>query len=155
MHPFSLPRTTVAARLVLTTGEPNMGTVFIMDRVPTHDGPESVLEMLNRPDAFFAFRPDSGSLLLVAKTHTVAVSVAGAPIGDPARLSAAQSVEMELMLEGGSTISGRAQFELPDGHRRVLDYLNSGGGLPFFAVSQGGTTHYVNRAHVLYARPAD
>ena len=131
-----------------------MGSVFVMDRVAHHDGPESVLEMLNREDAFFAFRPEAGALLLVAKAHTVAVSVAGAPIGDPARLSAAQAADLELVLEGGSTITGRAQFELPDGHRRLLDYLNAGREA-FFAISQGATTHYINRVHVLYARPAD
>lgn len=132
-----------------------MGSIFVMDRGPTHDGPETVLEMLNRPDAFFAFRPDTpGPVLLVAKAHTVAISVAGAPIADPARLSAAQAADLELVLEGGSTIAGRAQFELPDGHRRPLDYLNATQEA-FFAVTQGATTHYVNRVHVLYARPAD
>jgi len=132
-----------------------MGSLFVMDRVPHHDGPETTLEMLNRPDGFFAFRPDTpGAVLLVAKAHTVAVSVPGAAIADPARLSAAQTADLELVLEGGSTIAGRAQFELPDGHRRLLDYLNASQEA-FFAVTQGGTTHYVNRVHVLYARPAD
>jgi len=132
-----------------------MGSVFVMDRVPHHDGTETVLEMLNRPDGFFAFKPDeSEGILLVAKAHTVAVSIAGAPISDPARLSAAQAADLELVLEGGSSISGRAQFELPDGHRRLLDYLNASSEA-FFGITQGATTHFVNRVHVLYARPAD
>jgi hypothetical protein len=134
-----------------------MGSLFVMDRVPLHDGGETVLEMLNRPDGFFPFKPDGapdGAVLLVAKAHTVAVSVPGAPISDPARLSAAQVADLELVLEGGSSISGRASFELPDGHRRLLDYLNASQDA-FFAVTQGATTHYVNRVHVLYARPAD
>jgi hypothetical protein len=141
--------------LALTAGEPSMGAIFVMDRVPHHDGTETVLEMLNRPDAFFPFRPDTpGPVLLVAKAHTVAISVPGAPIADPARLSAAQAADLELVLEGGSSIAGRASFELPDGHRRLLDYLNATQDA-FFAVTQGATTHYVNRIHVLYARPAD
>jgi hypothetical protein len=145
----------VHARLALTTGEPSMGSIFVMDRVPHHDGSETVLEMLNRPDAFFAFRPDApGPVLLIAKAHTVAVSVAGTPFADPARLSAAQSAELELQLEGGATIAGRAQFELPDGHHRLLDFLNATQEA-FFAVVQGATTHYVNRVHVLFARPGD
>lgn len=129
-----------------------------MDRVPHHDGPETTLEMLNRPDGFFPFMPDGHSdpraVLLIAKAHTVSLSVEGAVFADPARQSAAQSADLELVLEGGSTISGRAQFELPTGHQRLLDYLNASQEA-FFAVSQNGTTHYVNRVHVLYARPAD
>jgi hypothetical protein len=158
VHSFSLPRTTVPARLTLTAGTPSRGSIFVMDRVPHHDGPETPLEMLNRADAFFPFWPDGHTdpraVLLVAKAHTVSVSIEGEVFADPARQSAAQTAGLELVLEGGSSISGRAQFELPTGHQRLLDYLNASQEA-FFAVSQNGTTHYVNRVHVLYARPAD
>lgn len=152
---YSLPRTAVPARVVLTAGDPLIGSLFVMERVAQHDGGETALEMLNRLEPFYAFRPDGGGgVLLIAKAHTVAASVAGAPITDPARRSAAQFADLELVLEGGSTIKGRAQFELPEGHQRPLDYLNASTDA-FFAVTQGATTHYVNRVHVLYARPAE
>ena len=38
--------------------------------------------------------------------------------------------------------------------RRLLDYLNTSGA-GFFAVWTHATTHYVNRAHVMYARPLE
>ena len=125
-----------------------------MDRAPSHDGPETVLDMLNRPDPFFPFRPDgrSDAVLLIAKAHTVVMAVEGVPFVDPARATAAQTAEVEIVLQGGSTITGRALFELPDAHRRLLDFLNAPQEA-FFAVTDGPTTHYVNRAHVLYARP--
>jgi len=151
---FSLPRTTVAARLVLTAGAPASGSVFVMDRTAHHEGPETVLDMLNRGDAFFPFRPESraDAVLLIAKAHTVLLAVEGGPFPDPARLSAAQAADVELVLEGVATLTGRVQFELPDAHRRLLDFLNASQD-SFFAVTQGSTTNYVNRAHVLYARP--
>jgi hypothetical protein len=55
---FALPRTNVPARVLLTQGVAHPGEVYVMERVPQHDGPETVLEMLNRREAFFAFRPD-------------------------------------------------------------------------------------------------
>lgn len=154
MTTFSLPRTTLPARLVLTAGAPAAGTIFVMDRVAHHDGPETVLDMLNRGEPFFPFRPDAhpDAVLLVAKAHTVLLAVDGAPFADPARASAAQTAALELVLEGGSTITGQAQFEQPDAHRRLLDYLNASHD-PFFAVVNDATTNYVNRSHVLYARP--
>lgn len=154
MTTFSLPRTTVQARLVLTAGAPAPGAIFVMDRVPHHDGPETVLDMLNRPEPFFPFRPDAHpeAVLLVAKAHTVLLAVDETPFADPARASAAQTAELELVLEGGSTIRGRAEFEQPDAHRRLLDYLNASRD-PFFVVTHETTTNYVNRSHVLYARP--
>jgi hypothetical protein len=127
-----------------------------MERVPQHDGPETVLEMLNRREPFFAFRPEAGDeLLLVSKGNTVSVSQnSQAPITDPARLSAAKLLGLEIVLAGGSTLSGWASAELPPDHSRLLDYLNASQD-PFFAVWTHAATHYVNRAHVQFARPLD
>lgn len=156
MNRYSLPRSVVRANLLLTAGAAREGTIFTADRVPQHDGAETVLEMLNRPDGFYPFRsehPDDG-VLLVAKAHTVSLTVHEPAIADPARLEAARMAEVEVLLEGGTKLIGRASFELPDFHQRLLDYLNASRE-PFFAISQDDTTHYVNRAHVLFARPRD
>ncbi|HYU00634.1 MAG TPA: hypothetical protein VEK85_09675 [Gemmatimonadales bacterium] len=156
MSDFSLPRTPVPAQLLLTQGVSRPGLVYVMERVAHHDGPETVLEMLNRPEGFFAFRPtDEGDVLLVSKAHTISLSLdRQAPIADPARLSAARMLGTELVLAGGATLGGWASVELPSHHARLLDYLNASADL-FFALWTHAATHYVNRAHVLYARPLD
>jgi hypothetical protein len=152
---FSIPRVSVAASLLLTDGERRAGEIYVMERVPQHSGPETPLEMLNRGEGFFPFRPaGNGSVLLVTKAHTIMLSIAAdATAQDPARLSAAKLVAVELTLEGGATLQGFASAELPEQHARVLDYLNGAG--PFLTVSAGDEFHFVNRAHVLYARPED
>lgn len=154
MSLLALPRTAVPARLQLTEGDSHAGEIYVMERVPQHDGPETVLEMLNRPEGFFAFRPtDKEDLLLVSRIHTVSVSLdRQAPISDPARLSAARMLGLEIVLAGGATLSGWASAELPPQNSRLLDYLNASPD-PFFALWTHATTHHVNRAHVLYARP--
>jgi hypothetical protein len=87
--------------------------------------------------------------------HAVSVSLdSQAPIADPARLSAAKLLGLEIVLAGGSMLSGWASAELPPEHSRLLDYLNASQD-PFFALWTHASTHYVNRAHVLYARPLD
>ncbi len=156
MSDFSLPRTPVLAQLLLTKGVSRPGVVYVMERVAHHDGPETVLEMLNRPEGFFAFRPtDEGDVLLVSKAHTISLSLdRQAPIADPTRLSVARMLGTELVLAGGATLGGWASVELPTHHARLLDYLNASAE-PFFAVWTHAATHYVNRAHVLYARPLD
>ena len=156
MSVFSLPRAAISAQLLLTQGVSHPGEVYVMERVPHHDGPETALEMLNRPEGFFAFRrADDDGVLLVSKAHTISVAVdRQAPIMDPARLSAARQVLFEVALAGGATVTGWASLELPEQHSRLLDYLNASPA-PFFAVWTHATTHYLNRAHVLYARPLD
>lgn len=155
MSDFSLPRAAVPARLLLTQGISRPGQVYVMERVPLHDGPETVLDMLNRPERFFAFRPAGEDVLLISKVHTISLSLdRQAPIADPARLSAARLLGVEIVLAGGSTLGGWASVELPAQHARLLDYLNASPH-PFFSVWTHAVTHYVNRAHVLYARPLD
>ena len=155
MTGFSIPRVAVPARLLLTDGDRRPGEIYVMERVPHHTGPETPLEMLNRAEGFFPFRPAAdGTILLVTKAHTIILSVAAdAAAQDPARLSAARLVPVELTLVDGSTLRGFATAELPEHHSRLLDYLNAAG--PFFAVSADDQFHFVNRAHVLYARPED
>jgi hypothetical protein len=155
MSGFLLPRASLPARVTLTTGKPRAGTIFVGARVPQHDGPETPLEMLNRPESFFPFRPDDGEILLVAKGQTVALTIDHhGPIIDPDRLSAAKQVQLELVLANGSTMEGRAAVELPEQHSRALDYLNATTA-PFFELSTDESIHFVNRAHVLFARPRD
>jgi len=155
MPGFAIPRVSVPASLLLTDGERRPGEIYVMERVPQHSGPETPLEMLNRPEGFFPFRPEgNGKILLVTKAHTITLSVATDNAAqDPARLSAAKLVALELTFIDGSTLNGFATAELPEYHSRLLDYLNDSN--PFFAVSAGEEFHFVNRAHVLYARPED
>jgi hypothetical protein len=156
MNGFSLPRVALPATLRLTAGERRRGQIYVMERALPHTGPETPLEMLNRAEGFFPFRPAAnGSVLLVSKAHTVILSVAADDaVQDPARLSAAKLVSVELTLVDGSTLRGFAAAELPEHHARLLDYLNASVD-PFFAVSAAEEFHFVNRAHVLYARPQE
>ena len=59
-----------------------------------------------------------------------------------------------MVLSGGITLNGWASAELPPEQSRLLDYLNSTKDA-FFALWSHAATHYINRAHVLYARPLD
>src|SRR5437588_11896677 len=121
-----------------------------MERVPHHDGPETVLELLNRPEGFFAFRPaEDDAILLVSKVQTVSLTVdRQAPIADPARLSAARMRGLEVMLAGGPTLGGWASVELPEQHARLLDYLNASAET-FFAVWSHAPNDYGKRPLVL------
>lgn len=153
---FWLPRVAVPAELVLTGVPARDGEIYVMERVPQHAGPETPLDMLNRPTSFFPFLPArEEGILLVAKTGTIAVSIARAATAeDPARLTAAKRTSFTIRLANGAELTGWATLELPSHHSRLLDYLNASTD-PFFAVTTADRVHLVNRAHVLYARPED
>src|SRR2546430_742810 len=108
--------------LPLPQGVWRPGQIYVMERVPPHDGPETVLELRNRPEGFFAFRPaEDGEILLVSKVQTVSLSVdRQAPIADPARLSAARMLGLEVVLAGGAPPGGWARRQLAGQHARPL-----------------------------------
>ena len=152
-----MPRVAIPAMLLQTAGGKREGEIYVMERVSQHAGPETPLDMLNRPEGFFPFRPkhEKGVVMLVTKARTVTLSVprAIAP-EDPARLEAARTGRLEVTLADGSKLSGWATIELPVHHSRLLDYLNAAPE-PFFALTTDDEIHLINRAHVLFARPED
>ena len=156
MTDFAIPRVAVPATLLQTAGGKREGEIYVMERVPQHAGPETPLDMLNRAEGFFPFRPkgDGTGVLLVAKARTVSLTVPRAEPEDKARLSAAKQARLEVTLADGTQLRGLATLELPQHHSRVLDYLNAASE-PFFAIATDDGVHLVNRAHVLYARPED
>jgi hypothetical protein len=156
MTGFSIPSVSIPATLLQTSGGKRDGEIYLMQRVPQHAGAETPLDLLNRADAFFAFRPkaDAAGVLLVAKARTVMVTVPRSTPEDRERLSAAKQASLEVTLADGSKMSGWATLELPEHHSRLLDYLNASSD-PFFALTTADQVHIVNRAHVLYVRPED
>jgi len=157
-----MPRVAVPATLLLTAGGRREGEIYVMERVSQHAGPETPLDMLNRPEGFFPFRPKNdgaggagAAILLVTKARTVTLTIPRTTASeDPARMSAARTGRLEVTLADGSHVSGWVTIELPEHHSRLLDYLNATGE-PFFTVSTADEIHLVNRAHVLFARPED
>jgi hypothetical protein len=154
---WAIPRVAVPALLLQTGGGKRQGEIYVMERVPQHAGPETPLDMLNRPEGFFPFRPndDGKAILLVTKARTVALTVRRTTTSeDPDRISAARTGRLEITLADGSRLSGSATIEMPQHHSRLLDYLNASTD-PFFAITAADDVHLINRAHVLYARPED
>lgn len=157
MSGFSIPRVAIPASLLLTAGARREGQIYVMERVPQHAGHETPLDMLNRAEGFFPFRPHDGAdILFVTKARTVTLTVprTTALPQDPARLSAAKQGRFALTLADGSELNGWATLELPAFHSRLLDYLNAAVE-PFFAITTDEQLHLVNRAHVLFARPEE
>src|SRR2546426_11780136 len=70
------------ATLLQTAGGKRAGEIYVMERVPQHAGHETALDMLNRAEGWFPFRPKgngegggAGGVLLIAKGRTVFLTV--------------------------------------------------------------------------------
>ncbi len=145
----------VPAQVSLVEGLAVEGELHLLTRPAYPPGPETPLEMLNRPDAFFALTLEGGGVAFVPKSQVVQVSCREeVPLfSDPDRVSAAKRVELEVVLPGGSEYRGTATLELPPNRSRALDFVNGSG--TFFALWSEGATRYVNKVHVRLIRPLD
>ena len=144
----------ITAHISLADQARLVGELHVQGRVAHHDGPETPLEMLNRPDAFFPVTLDEGRIAFLPKAQ-VAVVACSAEVGDsdPERASAAKTIALEIVMAGGEEFRGWANLELPPTRARTLDYLNAPG--QFFSLKGEDATRFINRAHVRVVRPLD
>jgi hypothetical protein len=129
------------------------GELHVQGRVAHHDGPETPLEMLNRPDAFFPISVDQGIAFLAKAQVAVVVCAPQVEYSDPERVSAVKTIALEIVVAGGEEFRGWAALELPPTRARTLDYLNGPG--QFFSLQGEDATRLINRAHVRVVRPLD
>ncbi len=144
----------VAAEVVLADGVVLEGDLHLATRTVYPPETESPLEMLNRPEPFFALTLQQGGVAFVSKAQVAVVSCRDQlPLSDPERASAARLVALEVALATGAEYRGRSTFESPPSRARALDYVNASG--TFFTVWSNDLTRYFNKSLVRLIRPLD
>jgi hypothetical protein len=142
------------AKVTFAEGYSIEGDLHLQPGTALHQGVETPLEMLNRPEDFFAMTLPFGGVTLVAKAQTALVACPSViPDQDPERLAAAKSIFLEVELAGGHEVRGSAHLELPHPRTRAMDFMNISH--RFFALSDDETTWYVNRGLVRQVFPRD
>jgi len=144
----------VSGEVHLVTGASLTGDLHLQPSTVHHQSVETPLEMLNRVEAFFALSLTDGTVRLVSKGRTVAVSFgAGSPDAELWEAPTSVALPLEVLMADGREYNGEARADLPPIHSRPLDLLN----LPdrFFSLASDGLIHYLNRSHVLHVRPLD
>jgi len=144
----------VSAEVVLADGVVLEGDMHLVASAAYPLSSESPLDMLNRPEPFFALTLGEGEVAFVSKAQVALVSCRdGNPDADPERASVARLVALEVALASGAEYRGRSTFELPPSRARALDYVNTPG--RFFTVWTNDLTRYFNKSLVRLIRPLD
>jgi hypothetical protein len=140
------------ARVLLAEGLAIQGDLHLQPVVAWRDGPETPLEMLNRPDAFFVVNLPTGEVVFVCKDQVASVVYRNEFHPEPERETVARHIPLEVMMTGGSEFRGEAVTELPPDHSRALDFLNAPGA--FFELHTNDGICCINRSWVRAVRPS-
>jgi len=143
-----------AAEIRLGDGEVLHGQLHLQPNTLHATGFETLIELLNRSDDFVAVSLDSGGTALVSKTHVEVVTYAHEETeGDPEDRAPASGATLDVWVASGEHYRGRATWELPPAHSRVLDYLNET--CRFMQIIQDDCVRYINRARIRTVYPVD
>ena len=144
----------VPASITLADGTSIEGDIHLQTATAQHLGGEAPVEMLNRPEQFFAVSLPSGDVTLVGKAQAAIVSCdASLWEVDPQRRAISREFSLEIDLIGGQTLSGSAFWELPSTHPRPQDFLNVLES--FLEITEHGMSHSINRSLVAQVRPSE
>ena len=142
----------VPASITLNDGTSIEGDIHLQTSNPLHEGGEAPVEMLNRPERFFAVSLPSGGFTLVCKAQAAVVTCdASLWEVDPQRRAISRQFRLDIDLIGGQNLCGSAFWELPSTHPRPQDFLNESE--PFFEITEDGMSYNINRSLVAQVRP--
>ena len=144
----------VPVTITLSEGTSIEGDIHLQTVSELHQGGEAPVEMLNRPERFFAVTLPTGYVTLVCKAQTAVVTCDPALFEtDPDRRAISRKFLLDVRLIGGQEFCGSAYWELPPTHPRPQDFLNASEA--FFELTDDGNTHCINRALVRQVKPLE
>jgi hypothetical protein len=131
--------------LFFSDGSVMKGVVFLSARTYSHFGQQTLVDLLREKAGFFPFRTDAGTFCVVNKANLThlrfspdSTEVDTVPPG--------YFSDVQISFVGGEQLSGQIAIDLPTGHNRLLDFVNS---VRDFFYLQGSEAHYlVNTTHI-------
>jgi hypothetical protein len=128
---YRVPKREVIAEVVLF-GQPAVSlTIFLNERAETHDGYERPSDLFNGSGAFIPASEKKGGLVLLRRGAVTTVSVpaesefgGGGARAEDLAADQATTLHVEAVLEDGSKLRGTLTYLMPEGQRRLQDFLN-------------------------------
>lgn len=133
------------------SGEPVIeGELALSPSSPFHDGPETLLDLLNASMHLLPFQRQADDVTLLLCRPDVQWVMASPGVDPellrPPAFGFTREERMRVRLRSGEEIEGLLQMELPENINRASDYLN--GPEPFFPLSTRQGTYLVQKTSV-------
>jgi hypothetical protein len=158
---FRVPKHVFPAEVTLVGHEPLSLRFFLSELAETHSGPERPSDLLKYSRPFIpTYDPATESVIILRREAIMVLSVsASEEYGEDAvedevgRSEEAVALDVKLVLMGQVTISGKLTYLMPEGRRRIQDFLNAEE--PFVSIRDGDTIRFINKGHIIKVTPLD
>jgi len=140
-----VPTIALDAEIVCGDGTCFAGRIFLPAASSHHHGPMRADEWMNDTTPFFPFLPaNSSAPVILNKAEVVVLSVV---VEGALEEEGVDSPHRRVQVECKERIvSGLLVIDMPEGHQRVLDYLNRPD--PFLIVRDGDREHLVRKQRI-------
>jgi len=150
---FRVPKREIQAEIVLFGQKPATLRIFLNEHAEGHTGFERPSDLFNGRGAFIPASEKKGGLVLLRRQAVTSVTVAadeefsgGEPRVEDLAPDQATTMTVEILLEDASRAHGTITFLMPEGQRRLQDFLN----LPddFLVVRDGEHARLINKHRI-------
>ncbi|HKL27370.1 MAG TPA: hypothetical protein VJ910_14190 [Desulfuromonadales bacterium] len=145
MSIYRVEKTEQNVVLFQADGSVMKGVVFLSASAYNHLGQQTLLDLIHEKDTFFPFRSDSGEFLVANKNTVTHIRYKPgtknphySPLGEPEPVS--------ITFVGGEQLHGVIIIDLPEGRKRLLDFINAAAG--FFEVQGDDCRYLVNTTQI-------
>ncbi len=152
MSIYRVDKSELPVVLFQADGSVMKGVVFLSASAYSHLGQQTLLDLLKERGAFFPFRSEDGAFSVTNKgtiTHVrykpTSAPQGYCPLGIPEKVV--------VTFVGGEQLQGTIIIDLPEGRKRLIDFINSANG--FFAMQSDEAEHLVNTAQIRDIKPAE
>jgi hypothetical protein len=136
--------------LEMSDGEQLRGDIFLRPVSRFRPDPQTPVEFLNEPDAYFALVSPNGIGLMISKENVLRVET-DLPVEDDSVDVPRLGLEIEITLNGGAICHGTVFLDTPAERGRLIDFMNSYQGR-FLVVYDTTKVTLLNRRAVAHVR---
>jgi len=153
---FCIPRVRIRAQVALSGRRVREVSLFLGERAQRHDGHERPSDAVESSRGFLPAL-DGDTLVFINLEQVTMITVAAELEYTAEELSLLEAARANdtsrrigVILEDGTALSGEVAYVMPEGQRRVQDFLNCTE--RFFRLRDGDLARLVNKSRVLWVR---